>query len=184
MNKKFVFQYEMRGNNMGERSKATVSGVFRSKEDLVEIINYLEEKGVSENDISVLMSKETQNKHFTIDTSTKAPDEAFKGLATGSLFGAVIGGLTLVGVVALPGYGLSISGPVVGLITGAAAGGLVGTIIGALIGLGIPEHEAKFFEKVVKEKGNVLIAANIDKDIKSDVKKQFNKYGAFHIATQ
>lgn len=168
---------------MGERSKTTVSGIFRSKEDLLEIVNYLEEKGVSENDISVLMSRETQSQDFTVDTATKAPEGALKGLATGSLFGAAIGGLTVVGVIVLPLSGLAVSGPIIGLITGAAAGGLLGSLLGALIGFGIPEHEAKFFEQAVKKKGNVLLAANIDKDIKSDVKKQFNKYGAFHIAT-
>jgi len=169
---------------MGERSKTTVSGIFRSQEDLAEIINYLEEKGVSENDINILMSKETQNQHFAVDTGTKAPQEAFKGLAAGSLFGAVIGGLILIGVVVIPGIGLVVSGPIIGLIAGAATGGLIGSIIGALIGLGIPEHEAKFFEQAVKEKGNVLLVTHINRNLKSDIKKQFNKYGAFHIATR
>jgi uncharacterized membrane protein len=39
-----------------------------------------------------------------------------------------------------------------GLGAGAAAGGLTG----ALIGLGIPEHEAKFYDKEI-EKGGILV---------------------------
>ncbi|MFH0703046.1 MAG: hypothetical protein V2B14_05860 [bacterium] len=169
---------------MPKNSKITISGIFDSSKNLSEMINFLEGQGISEDDISILMSEETQKNKFSVDTKTKASEEAIKGLATGGLLGAVIGGLTLIGAVIIPGLGLVVAGPIIGVMTGMTTGGIIGSIIGALVGLGIPEHEAKFYENAVKEKGNILLVAHINTDLKNEIKKQFDRYGAFHIATQ
>jgi len=169
---------------MAKNSNTTVSGIFRSRDDISEIINSLEEKGISEQDISILMSEETQKNQFGIDTDTKAPEGAVKGLTAGGLLGAVIGGLTLVGAVIIPGPGLVVAGPIIGILAGMAAGGLAGTLVGALIGMGIPEYEAKFYEQSINERGNILLVAHINKDLKPDVKKLFNQYGAYHITSR
>jgi hypothetical protein len=171
----------MRGNKMSETPKTNVSGIFRSQEDLAETINYLEEKGIPEDNISVLMPEKTESQQFSINTTTKIPEKAFKGFAIGSLIGAVIGGLMLIGVVIIPRTGLVVSGPIISLILGAAIGGIIGSIIGASIGRKIPEYEAKFFKDAEEEKGNILLVINIEKNLKQDIEKQFSKYGALNV---
>ena len=168
---------------MTKDSKGTVSGIFKSREDLSEVINFLEANGVSDEDISILMPDETKNNQFAIDSHTKASILALKGLSIGSLIGAIIGGLFLIGAVMFPKFGFVVIGPVVGMIIGITAGGILGAIIGALIGLRIPEYVAKFYEQAVNTEGNILVVVNVNNNLKPEIRKQFSKYGALHINT-
>jgi hypothetical protein len=61
-------------------------------------------------------------------------------------------------LLAIPGIGpLLAAGPIVAALAGAGAVGAVGGIAGALVGLGIPEIEAKRYEKEIKE-GRLLLS--------------------------
>jgi hypothetical protein len=60
------------------------------------------------------------------------------------------------GVVAVPGIGLVAAGPIVATLAGLGAGAAAGGLTGALIGMGMPEHEAKFFNEEI-ERGGILV---------------------------
>lgn len=169
---------------MDKNSKIILSGIFRSKEGLSEMLNYLEKIGVSGNDVSLLMSEDTKNSEFSINTKNKAPEDAIKGFATGSVVGAMLGGLTMAGAVVIPPLGLVVAGPIIGMVTGIATGGVIGSLIGALKGIGVPAYEAKFYDKAIKEKGNILLVVHIDKTLKSDIESHFDKCGAISISKQ
>jgi hypothetical protein len=51
---------------------------------------------------------------------------------------------------------LVIAGPVVAALMGGGAGAVAGGVIGGLIGLGIPESNARAYEKALKEGGIVI----------------------------
>src|SRR5581483_5435404 len=76
-------------------------------------------------------------------------NKAGSGAATGAAGGAGAAALTSLGIT----FGISpIVGPVLALgpiaaaLLSAAGGAAAGGIIGALVGLGVPEHEAKYYE--------------------------------------
>ena len=54
-------------------------------------------------------------------------------------------------------------------------------LAGALIGLGIPEHEAKFYEGALR-KGGILIGVKAEGERRDQVKKIFNECGAETIS--
>ena len=93
-----------------------------------------------------------------IENSTKAPEGATGGAITGGILGGALGLLAGIGSIAIPGLGaLVAAGPLLGLLSGSAVGGGLGLLIGALTGLGIPEYEAKQYEKGLQE-GHILLA--------------------------
>jgi uncharacterized membrane protein len=63
-----------------------------------------------------------------------------------------------------------------GATIGAAAGGLTG----ALIGLGIPEHEAKFFNEEI-ERGGILVGVYTHEDRASQARKIMDAAGAERV---
>lgn len=158
-----------------------VSGIFVSYADFANLIEALNARGFREDDLSVLMSESTHHQYFAPQENTKAPEGATIGSLSGGILGAIIGGLTLVGNVLLPGAGLLVAGPLIGALTAGAVGAATGGLIGALIGAGIPEHEAKFFEGALKEQGRILVVGHIPKEETKEVKSVFERCNAQHL---
>ena len=176
----------------GERDQDIehVSGIFNSQADLEQVLSELDRIGLG-NDVSVLMSEQTKGYYGEswerygsgkgtegFEHTSKLPEGAATGGLTGGILGAIIGGLTLVGSVILPGAGLLVAGPLVGVITGGAIGTAAGGLVGALVGAGIPETEAKFYQESLKEQGNVLVVAHVPKDMVDEVRNVFKRCGA------
>ena len=65
-----------------------------------------------------------------------------------------------------------------GLGAGAAAGGLTG----ALVGLGIPEHEARFYQEEIR-KGRILVGVHAQADRKAKAKTILDAAGAEKVTT-
>lgn len=167
---------------MNNNQKTVVSGAFRSEKDLSQAMEWLDAKGISKDDISILVSDKNPGKDFKINTSNKVPEIAVKGLTTGTIFGAVFGALSIVGILIIPAIGIAITGPVIGAVAGIAIGGLAGGIIGTFIGISIPEYEAVFFDD--KCDRNILLVTKVDKSFKNETKKNFTAFGATNIAAQ
>lgn len=71
--------------------------------------------------------------------------------------GGVIGLLAGVGALAIPGIGPIIAdGALASTLAGAGIGAAAGGLLGALVGMGIPEEDARYFERGFRE-GGVLV---------------------------
>ena len=143
------------------RSKM-VTGLFRDRESAERAYGSVTTRGYSNDDVNLLMSDETRDKHFTSDgreteLGNKALEGAGTGAAIGGTIGATIAAIAAIGTtLALPGIGLLVAGPIAAGLAGAGAGGATGGLIGALIGAGIPEERVKHYEKGLKEGGIVM----------------------------
>lgn len=120
-------------------------------------------EGYTDDDVSVMMSDETRDRHFAaddrveIEKGNKAAEGAGVGAATGGTLGGIAGALLAAGgAVVLPGLGLAIAGPLAAALAGAGAGGATGSLVGALIGAGIPEERAKRYKSDIEEGGVVM----------------------------
>ena len=139
-----------------------VTGLFNDRESTERAYSSLESRGYGRDDVNLMMSDETRNKHFgegTADTElgSKALEGAGAGSAIGGTLGAIIGGIAAIGTsVLIPGLGLVVAGPIAAALAGAGAGGLTGGLVGALIGSGIPEEHAAAYETGGKSGGTVL----------------------------
>jgi hypothetical protein len=187
-----------RPQNLGEEE---VSGIFTSQDQMERLLSELDQRDLRDK-VSVLMTDQTREqigerwtqgrrereaergqgiegeRRPEIEHHTKLPEGAATGGLTGGLLGALIGGLTMVGSVLIPGVGLLVAGPLIGILTGGAIGTAAGSLVGALVGAGIPEEEAKFYEKQLKNRGNVLVVAHIKPEQEREIRDLFQRHGA------
>ncbi|HEX8137290.1 MAG TPA: hypothetical protein VF544_06840 [Pyrinomonadaceae bacterium] len=148
----------------------TVTGLFRDRESAERAYGSLTSRGYSQDDVNLLMSDETRQKHFVDGRETELGNKALEGAGTGAAIGGTVGAtlaaIAAIGTsVALPGLGLIVAGPIAAGLAGAGAGGATGGIIGALIGSGIPEERVKDYEEGIKQGGIVMgVNARSDED--------------------
>jgi hypothetical protein len=161
-------------------SKPAVFGIVESEDHARAAVSNLEAAGFLPADISVLSRNAEQTSSVdygplktedgeTISgrtrmvghtNTTKAPEGATAGVATGGAVGAIAGWLVGIGALAIPGAGpLVAAGPILAALSGAAVGGAAGGIAGWLVGYGIPEYEAKIYAGKV-EAGHILIGVH------------------------
>ena len=139
-----------------------VFGIYPSYETVDRGVDALRAAGYRNTDISVLFPENEGTKDFAHEKGTKAPEGATTGAGTGAVLGGALGWLAGIGALAIPGVGpLIAAGPIMAALAGVGVGGAVGGIAGALIGLGIPEYEAKRYERRVKE-GGILLSVHSD----------------------
>lgn len=167
-----------------------VTGLYDSPEHAGRAYTDLTTKhGYKSDDVSVLMSDETRQRHFgdvkpgtEFKTGSKAAEGAGLGGAAGLSVGAVLGGLLAAATsIAIPGIGLIVAGPLAGAIAGAGAGGAAGTLIGALIGAGIPEERAKVYDEGIRSGGIVLGTRARDEAHAAELERDFTTHGGRDI---
>jgi hypothetical protein len=140
----------------------TVTAVFKTKEGAEKGYEELILRGYHPDEITVIISDETKNLHFSpestaLDTGNKTLEKAGLGSAIGGTAGAVVGAIAALGTaVIIPGLGLAVAGPILASLTGAGAGGLAGGIIGALVGSGVSRQHAEHYEKSLKDGGIIV----------------------------
>lgn len=143
------------------RTKA-VYGVYLDQPKLEAAVQRLKDAGFQSSEISVVFPDKRQASQFAVEHNTKAPEGAVTGGGTGIVVGGVLGWLAGIGSLAIPGVGpLIAAGPIVSALAGAGLGGAVGGLAGGLIGMGVPEIEAKRYEREVKE-GRMLLSVRCD----------------------
>ena len=143
-----------------DKDRPMITGSFRDRDAAERAYQSLTARGYRNDDIHVLMSNDTRDKHFKkadTDLGNKAMEGAGVGGAIGGALGATLTAVAAAATsIAIPGIGLVIAGPLAGALAGGAAGGAAGGLVGALVGAGIPEDRAKLYETDVKEGGVVM----------------------------
>ena len=138
----------------------------------------MEREGITAEQISLVMTDEARGKHFKLEEGDKADEGVSTGASLGGLLGAVLGLIGGAGTMAIPGLNLVVAGSIVTTLAGLGVGAAAGGLIGGLVGAGIPEHEAKLFDKEIRG-GNVLVAVDAkDGDQKNVVKDIFDRWNA------
>jgi len=145
--------------------------------------------GYGADDIDVLMTDETRQRHFgdvKPGTELSSGSKAAKGFGAGSAIGGGVGAalaaIFAVGTsVVVPGLGLVVAGPIAAALAGAGAGGATGGVIGALIGAGIPEERAAAYDRGLREGGIVLGTRARDEAHAAELERDFTTYGGRDI---
>jgi hypothetical protein len=156
---------------------ALVSGIFKTREGAERAIDDLVRAGFSRDDISLLMTDTTRGREFGLDMATKTPEGVATGATVGGVLGGIAAGLVALGTIAIPGLALLAAGPVVAVLAGIGAGATAGGLTGALIGMGLPEHEARFYNDEIR-KGAMLVGVYTHSDRKDIAHKILDASGA------
>lgn len=154
-----------------------VTGLFRTRGGAESAVESLVYNGYPREDISLLMSDATRGREFALQMATKAPEGAATGATIGGAIGAIAASLVVLGIIVVPGLALVAAGPVVATLAGLGAGAAAGGVAGALIGLGLPEHEAKFYNEAI-EKGGILVGVYAHDDRAAQARKLLEASGA------
>ncbi|MBT2689112.1 general stress protein [Bacillus sp. ISL-47] len=166
--------------------KTMVGGVFRNSEEAVAAIERLKESGFNTEHISVLAKNDDEINEIEERTDVDVLDEssgrgknagkgAGIGAGTGGVLGGIVGLIAEVGLLTIPGIGvLAAAGPLATTLSGAAIGATGGGIVGALTGAGIPEEDAKEYERYVKD-GNILLMVEVDEEQRSEIERNFTE---------
>lgn len=155
--------------NKDSADEGMLTGMFRDRRSTEHAYNSMHERGYSEDEINMVMSKETHDKYFSDDKEeTELGNKAAAGSGAGSAIGGAIGAVTgivaAIGTsIAIPGLGIVVAGPIAAGLAGAGAGGLTGGIIGALVGWGIPKERAKLYESGIKD-GHIVMGVTPKND--------------------
>lgn len=176
-------QYNNMDLNKYYTGRQTVGALFNNRQDAESAINALKSAGFRGDQIGIAMRDRTAQGKLIEDTGSKAADGAASGAVGGGLLGGVLGFLVGVGALAIPGIGPVVSAGVlttvfgtVGATTlaGAGIGAATGGVVGALVGMGIPEHEAKYFDTGFRQ-GQTLLTVNAGTNISKavDILRQY-----------
>ena len=153
-----------------------VTGLFPDRASAEAAYNSVSERGYGKDDVDVVMSDDTRNRHFaTAGTETELCSalsstcsvlRSFASSAPSFLLGAIAAAVAAVGTsVAIPGLGLVVAGPLAAALAGAGAGAASGGLVGALIGWSIPEERVKRYEEGLKNGGILMgLRAKSDED--------------------
>ena len=138
-----------------------VTSTFKTRAAAEVALQRLENLGIRDNQVSVIVSENTRDTAFNLERGNKSDKGIAWGGVAGGLAGAVLGALLTAGAVAVPAAGIVISGWLVSGAAGAGAGALTGGFLGGLIGTAVPEFEAELYEGAVKD-GAILLAVRAD----------------------
>lgn len=143
---------------------STCIGVFHDRSSADAAIDELRALGLSNSDVSVVVQGREGVEKFRgwDDRGEYRKDDvsAGEGAAVGGLTGLLIGA----GLMLIPGIGpIFAVGPLAaglaGAVTGGVAGAVTGGIAGGLIDLGVPDEDARYYERRIGE-GAYLVTAN------------------------
>ncbi|MEJ1117853.1 general stress protein [Phyllobacterium sp. CCNWLW109] len=139
----------------------TVTGLYDNHRDARQVVEQLEDAGVSSSDITIAGRDGDSGETY-----------AGEGAAAGAGIGAVVGGtgglLAGLGMLAIPGVGPVVAAgwlaaTAAGAAAGAVAGGAAGGLIGGLTSSGVDEDDAHVYAEGVR-RGSTLVSARVSDD--------------------
>ncbi len=151
-------------------AERTLSAIFKEQSNVDQAIRRLIDRGVPEDQISVMGRNFESETRISGFISKK--DVIFGGLRTGAVFGSLIGSvfslLSGVGVLFIPFVGSVVAaGPLGAVLLGAAGGAIAGSagagIASFLTTLGMPEDKAAIYQTRLKA-GEFLLMVEVPTD--------------------
>lgn len=149
-------------------------GVFRDPAQAHRALEELRQAGYSDDEIGYLARVRATEPDET--TGTFIANSTVEGWLVGGLIGTAV-------VLLIPGFGLAtVGGILAASLGGAAIGAAAGSLLGALISIGIPEEEARHYQKEI-EAGHTVITVKAQSGY-ADALQILRRNGAHNATTR
>lgn len=149
-------------------------GVFHEPEQAHRAIEELRQAGYSDDEIGFLTRASAIEPDATID------DSIARGAVEGGLVGGVLGAAA---ALLIPGIGPVIAGGILAAsLSGAAIGAAAGSVVGALLRIGLPEEEARHYQKELAA-GHTVVTVKAQSGY-DDALRILRRNGARHATTR
>jgi hypothetical protein len=164
-----------------------VTGLFRDSESIERAYQSVAQRGYDIGDINIVMSDDTRKRYFSDDRqiNTELGSKAAEGGELGGPIGGTIGTLIPVlaagAVLALPGMGLILAGPIAAALAGAGVAGLAVGLIGALSDWGIPEERVQQYEAGIHDGGILMGVKPRSNQDAQYIEQQWKASGGQHV---
>ena len=164
-----------------------VTALFKDSKGVERAYQSVAKRGYAIGDINVVMSDDTRKKYFSDDRHVKN-EQGSKAAEGGELGGPTGGGIHIIipilaagAVLALPGLGLILAGPMAAALAGAGAAGLAVGLMGALTDWGIPEERVRQYQAGINDGGILMgVKPRSDQDARY-IKQQWKTSGGQHV---
>ena len=137
-----------------ETTSRTVVGLFSHRSAAEAAIRDLRNAGFEDQRIGVAVQERMEQGDLLEDAGSEPAEGAAKGAVSGGLVGGLLG---LLGSLLIPGLGPVLAGGVLAsTLAGVGIGAATGGLLGALVGLGLPEEDARHFDRGFREGGTLV----------------------------
>lgn len=167
--------------------RATYTGVitciFDSVKDAETACTELINRGYKPEEITVIMSNETQDRNFGYHNQEVAPaTNILKDTGIETAIGAIVGVVAALGsLVAVPGIGLIVGGPLLTALSEENRTDFYSNITETLLAAGIPEEQAIYYESSLLNGGIVIGVAPRNPEDRKAIVDEWNYYRAKQI---
>lgn len=164
-----------------------VTGLFKDGESVERAYEVVSQRGYDTTDINVLMSDEARRRYFSADRKVntdlgrKVEEGGELGGPLGGTIGTIMPAIIAAGVVALPGLGLVLAGPVAAALAAAGAAGLTFGLISLLGDWGIPEERARQYETGIHDGGILMAVKSRSDEDARHFEQQWVAMGGQHV---
>lgn len=156
---------EDRINSRESYSGDLVIYLFQNPRNAKHVYNdLLISKSYSKEDITIMMTAETEEKYFADEdiSKTKLGTKALEGMGVGGAIGGTVGALaasiTALGTsLLIPGLGILVAGAFAAALMGAGAGAFTGGLVGALLDWEFPMNKQENLNPALKPGGLSLV---------------------------
>jgi hypothetical protein len=131
----------------------TVVALFARTEQAHAAIQELRQAGFAPEQIGIAMQDRYGHSQPVPASADDKTDEATVGAITGGVVGSLVG---LIGSLLIPGIGPVLVGGVMASLVGAGVGAATGGLVGTLSGVGVPEHDAHYFDAGLRAGGTLV----------------------------
>src|SRR3954453_1591453 len=141
----------------------TIVGVFDGADRAEQALNGLKDVGFTPEQVSVV-ARDRRDTQQLADNTDMAGGGAASGAATGGVLGGLAGFLVGISALVIPGIGPIVgTGILVSTLAAAGIGAAAGGLTGALVEQGVPEEDARGYERHVGE-GHILVTVGAESD--------------------
>jgi hypothetical protein len=155
----------------------TVIGLFRDSNEAEAALHDLERSGIPREQLNLVAYDGSGHYADMARQGSEVGSKTTKGAAAGGVAGLLLG----LAAVALPGVGpIVAAGPIAAALTGAGVGAATGGMLGALGDMGVPGHEAKYYQEAIRRGGTLLII-RAGAERAEDAQSVLDRHGALDV---